>query len=149
MEATSLEFRFRALLIGLMYYVGFSASAFDHTPVVQAVATWILGPKSPGAILLEHILIESGALLVAFGGLMRTWGAAYLRASVVHDAQLHASELVADGPYRYVRHPLYFGSIMATIGIAFVASRLGFVILVVLLTLFYMRLAGREKRNSQ
>jgi protein-S-isoprenylcysteine O-methyltransferase Ste14 len=145
MKATGFEFRFRALLIGLIYYVGFSAYTFDHTPLVQAVAHWTLGPDSPHGMLLERILIEGGALLVAFGAFVRTWGAAYLRASVVHDAQLHATTLVADGPYRYVRHPLYFGSIVSTVGIGFVASRLGFLIMVVLLTLLYVRLARREE----
>jgi protein-S-isoprenylcysteine O-methyltransferase Ste14 len=145
MKATGFEFRFRALLIGLIYYVGYSAYAFDHTPVVQAMATWALGPNSPHGMLLERILLEGGAILVVLGAFVRTWGAAYLRASVVHDARLHATELVADGPYRHVRHPLYFGSIVATIGLAFVASRLGFVILVVMLTLLYVRLAGREE----
>lgn len=129
MRATAFEFRFRAALIGLLYYIGFAVYGYDHTPVVQAMANWILGPHSSHGILLERILIESGALLVAFGALARTWGAAYLRANVVHDAQLHAAELVADGPYRYVRHPLYFGSIVANVGLAFVASRLGFVII--------------------
>jgi protein-S-isoprenylcysteine O-methyltransferase Ste14 len=145
MKATGFEFRFRALLIGLIYYVGFSAYTFDRTPLVQAVAHWALGPDSPHGMLLERILIEGGALLVAFGAFVRTWGAAYLRASVVHDAQLHATTLVADGPYRYVRHPLYFGSIVSTVGVGFVASRLGFLIMVVLLTLLYVRLARREE----
>ncbi|HEV2418218.1 MAG TPA: isoprenylcysteine carboxylmethyltransferase family protein, partial [Terriglobia bacterium] len=145
MKASGFEFRFRAALIGLLYYIGFAVYGYDHTPAVQAMANWILGPHSPHGILLERILIESGALLVAFGAVARTWGAAYLRANIVHDAQLHATELIADGPYRYVRHPLYFGSIVANVGLAFVASRLGFVIIVVMLTLLYVRLAGREE----
>lgn len=145
MKATGFEFRFRAPLIGLIYYVGYSSYAWDRTPVVQAIAGWVLGPHSPHGVLFERILIVAGALLVAFGALVRTWGAAYLRASVVHDAKLHASELVADGPYRYVRHPLYFGSIVATVGTALIASRLGFIILVVALPLLYARLVGREE----
>ncbi|HEV2499982.1 MAG TPA: isoprenylcysteine carboxylmethyltransferase family protein, partial [Terriglobia bacterium] len=42
-------------------------------------------------------------------------------------------------------HPLYFGSIVANVGLAFVASRLGFVIIVVMLPLLYVRLMGREE----
>lgn len=145
MKATGFEFRFRAALIGLLYYIGFAAYGYDHTPVVQAMASWVLGPNSAHTVLLERVLIEGGALLVAFGAIVRTWGAAYLRASVVHDAQLHATEVVADGPYRHVRHPLYFGSIVANVGLAFVASRVGFVIIVVTLTILYVRLAGREE----
>lgn len=86
MKASGFEFRFRAALIGLLYYIGFAVYGYDHTPAVQAMANWIQGPHSPHEIPLERILIESGVLLVAFGSLVRTWGAAYLRANVVHDA---------------------------------------------------------------
>ncbi|MGH9704239.1 MAG: methyltransferase family protein, partial [Candidatus Acidiferrales bacterium] len=79
------------------------------------------------------------------GALVRTWGAAYLQSSVVHDSKLHSSELVADGPYRHVRHPLYFASIVANFGFALAASRSGFFVILIPMTLLYIRLAGREE----
>jgi protein-S-isoprenylcysteine O-methyltransferase Ste14 len=149
MIATSFEFRYRAALIGGIYSLGFWAYAIDHVNAVQAAAIWISGPHSPNAPLTTHLLLGLGTLLVAFAAFVRTWGAAYLSASVVHDAKSHSTELVADGPYRYVRHPLYFASIVGTFGTAMLASPLGFVIMVVGLTVLYVRLAGYEETQMQ
>jgi protein-S-isoprenylcysteine O-methyltransferase Ste14 len=149
MKATSFEFRYRALLIGLAYTVGFWAYAVDHVNVVWAIVREMVRPDSARGLLLTHLFFAFATLLVALGALIRTWGAAYLHSDVVHDANLHSRVLVADGPYRYVRHPLYLGGILATFGVAFMASRLGFVILVISLTLLYVRLADREEAELE
>jgi len=149
MNITSFVFRYRAALISCTYSLGFSAYAIDHVNASQAIVRWLLGPNSPNGLLATRLLLGVGALLVAFGAFVRTWGAAYLRSSVVHDAKSHSSTLVADGPYRHVRHPLYFASIISTIGTALLASRLGFVIMVVILTLLYVQLAGWEEAQMK
>jgi hypothetical protein len=61
---------------------------------------------------------------------IRTWASAYLHRQIVRDSLLHAERLVADGPYRWVRNPLYFGTILLAIGLGSMASRSGFVVLV-------------------
>src|ERR1700722_5703975 len=149
MKFTSFVFRYRAALISCTYSLGFSAYAIDHVNASQAIVRWILGPNSPNGLLATHLLLGVGALLVAFGAFVRTWGAAYLKSSVVHDAKSHSSTLVADGPYRHVRHPLYFASIICTFGTALLASRLGFVIMVVGLTTLYVQLAGWEETQMR
>jgi protein-S-isoprenylcysteine O-methyltransferase Ste14 len=149
MKATNFEFRYRAALISGIYTLGFWAYAIDHVNVVQAAAGWISGPNSPDGPLTTRVILALATLLVAIAAMVRTWGAAYLSASVVHDAKSHSTDLVADGPYRYVRHPLYFASIVGTFGTAMLASRLGFVIMVVGLTLLYVRLAGFEEAQMQ
>ena len=145
MKATSFEFRYRALLIGLIYSVGFWVYSFDHINVVWAIVSRAVGPDSPHAGLFVRLSFVLATVLVVFGALIRTWGAAYLRSDVVHDAKLHSGVLVADGPYRYARNPLYFGGILSNVGAALMASRLGFVILVVGLTVLYLRLTGYEE----
>ena len=62
---------------------------------------------------------------VTLAGLLRTWAAAYLHSDVVHDLKLHSEKLVADGPYRFMRNPLYLGSLMLTIGIGCSPAGLG------------------------
>jgi protein-S-isoprenylcysteine O-methyltransferase Ste14 len=149
MKATSFEFRHRAWLIALLYTLGFWAYAIDHINTVQYFVQEVAGTHSPRGPLLAHLFLAFATLLVALGALIRTWGAAYLRSDVVHDSQLHSGMLVADGPYRYVRHPLYLGGILSTIGVGFMASRLGFVIIVTTLTVLFIRLAGREEAELE
>jgi protein-S-isoprenylcysteine O-methyltransferase Ste14 len=149
MKATSFEFRRRAWLIALVYTLGFWAYAIDHINAVQFIVQEVVGTHSPRGSLLAHLFFAFATLLVALGALIRTWGAAYLRSDVVHDAQLHSGILVADGPYRYMRNPLYLGGILSTIGVGLMASRLGFVFLVVALTLLFIRLIGREEAELE
>jgi hypothetical protein len=56
-------------------------------------------------------------------------GAAYLRTEIVHDTAQHSEALVADGPFRYTRNPLYLASLLMAAGIGVLASRSGFVFL--------------------
>ena len=145
MKATEFEFRYRALLIGLIFGVGFWLYALDHVALIHVLVHSSMRPGALQPTLATKLIVALAALLAAFGALVRTWGAAYLKSSVVHDANLHSGELVADGPYRHVRHPLYFASIVATFGFALLASRAGFAFMVIVMTLLYVRLAGREE----
>jgi hypothetical protein len=61
------------------------------------------------------------------------------------NAFFSSSRLLADGPYRYVRNPLYFGNILLAIGFGLMASRIGFAILVLDMIVFDYRLILREE----
>lgn len=145
MKATEFEFKYRALLIGLIFWAGYAAYAVDHASVIEVIARWASRSDFAGFFLTAQLLVGLATLLIGFGAAVRTWGAAYLQSSVVHDAKLHSDALVADGPYRHVRHPLYFASIVASFGFALLASRAGFLIIIVPMTLLYVRLVGREE----
>jgi hypothetical protein len=92
-----------------------------------------------------QLVLTFGAALCLLAALLRTWAAAYLHSEVVHDSNLHAEGLVADGPFRYVRNPLYLGGVLFAVGFGLAASRLGFLVMVGGLTLFYYRLIAREE----
>jgi protein-S-isoprenylcysteine O-methyltransferase Ste14 len=149
MKATDFEFRYRALLISLIYMFGFWVYAIDHKNLALAIVNRTVGAHSPHAHLLTLFLFAFATLLVAFAATVRTWGAAYLHSNVVHDAKLHSGVLVADGPFRYVRNPLYFGGIVSSFGVGLMASRLGAAVIVVGLTLLFLRLTGREEAELE
>ena len=92
-----------------------------------------------------RLVFALAAAVAAIGIGIRTWGAAYLKSEVVHDLDLHSERLVADGPYRWTRNPLYLGGLVFGAGIGMMASRLGWFALVVLIYFFYLRLIGREE----
>jgi protein-S-isoprenylcysteine O-methyltransferase Ste14 len=149
MKATEFEFRQRFWVIGAIFGVAFWCYAIDHVNACAALLHLVLRhpidldrPADRHAFQLAMAL----ASLPAFAGAaIRTWAAAYLSSSVVHDSALHAEGLVADGPYRYTRNPLYFGIILMTLGYGLLASRLGWVVLNADAILFYLRLIGREE----
>jgi hypothetical protein len=90
-------------------------------------------------------MFGGGALLVFLAALLRTWATAYLRTEVVHDMSQHSEALVADGPYRYVRNPLYLANLPLIAGVGVLASRLGFFFMVFGMWLFVYRLILREE----
>ena len=103
-------------------------------------------PPRPSSAILAHDGVGGGGALLAVAAVaIRTWGAAYLKSEVVHDLDLHNEALIADGPYRWTRNPLYVGGVLLGAGIGFMASRLGWLVLVILIYVFYMRLIGREE----
>lgn len=141
MRAAGFEFRQRFWLIGLIYAIGFSLGSIDHTFAAMAVVRWIGLPQEMGL----RLVFAAGALVAGAGAAIRTWAAAYLESDVVHDKSLHSERLVADGPYRYLRNPLYLGVILLTAGVGLLASRLGWLAMTVGISLFLHRLARREE----
>jgi protein-S-isoprenylcysteine O-methyltransferase Ste14 len=149
MKATAFEFRHRALINVFHFGLAFFAYAVDRTNIVQWTVQSTIGSESPHAHLLVRCLFAAGTLLVGLAAALRTWAAAYLRSDVVHDPNLRTKTLVADGPYRYVRNPLYLGTFLLAVGMGFLASRLGFVILVGGMVLRGFRLIGREESELE
>jgi hypothetical protein len=82
---------------------------------------------------------------VALGGFIRAWAAAYLRAEVVQDPSVRTERLVADGPFRYTRNPLYLGLLIGVFGAGPLFSRTGWVVQMILAIVFCYRLIRREE----
>ncbi|HVT59980.1 MAG TPA: methyltransferase [Thermoanaerobaculia bacterium] len=146
MHASDFEFRHRFWLIFGLYGVAFASYGFDRQNVVVAVLRRLapaLGARS--AALLPHAVFGAGAALVFAAAALRTWASAYLRSEVVHDLELRTEGLVADGPYRHLRNPLYLGNIVMAIGFGLMASTTGCLLLVGGTLFFILRLIGREE----
>jgi protein-S-isoprenylcysteine O-methyltransferase Ste14 len=148
MRATDFEFKARFWLIGLIFWLGFSLYTLDHVNFGAGLLHLFapgIDPDSNRGSLWLRILFGFGALLVFLSALLRTWATAYLRVEVVHDASQHSEALLADGPYRYVRNPLYLANIPMAAGIGIMASRLGWLVMVLGMLLFMYRLILREE----
>ncbi len=145
MKATEFEFRHRALLNLVQIWLAFQMYVFDHTNVV-----WSFFPRNTprGAVLARSVLLFA-SVLVGVAAAVRTWATAYLGSDVVFDLNMHTNRLVADGPYRHVRNPLYLGTLLLSIGLGFLANRVGFLILVVGAVLRILRLIGREEEELE
>ena len=145
MRATEFEFRYRFWIITALYAAGFYCYRIDPVNVAWALAVAITGTRGAAAEWDTHLILAGGALLVAAGALLRSWAAAYLRSAVVHDSNTHADRLVSDGPFRYVRNPLYLGMSLMALGIALALSRLGLVVVAGGVAIFGYRLILREE----
>ena len=155
MRASKFEFEQRFWIIGLFFGVAFGLYRIDHTNfavgLLHLVAPAIDPDGAQGNSLLR-LIFGAGASLAFFAALLRTWATAYLRTEVVHDISQHSEALVADGPYRYVRNPLYLANLPLAAGVGMMASRSGWFILIVALWVFGYRLILREEEgllNSQ
>src|SRR5258708_33686463 len=108
MKATPLEFRFRFLILAVIYFLGFAAP-WNYSLHLDSIRTWQLlaaWPARSGWISFSTATIV--VLLIRIvcalkGALLRTWGTAYLSPSVAQDSAMHGEGVVAAGPYRHGR----------------------------------------------
>ncbi|MFZ0821823.1 MAG: isoprenylcysteine carboxylmethyltransferase family protein [Candidatus Acidiferrales bacterium] len=143
---TKTEFRLRVLFITLVFCAAYSCYLFDHLPSGVVIGLWLhrmFGRLSEDAWV--RVVFFFGATLTFLGAIIRTWGTSYLKTAVMRDYKLHTEKLVADGPFRYVRNPLYFGNILMSIGMGLTASLAGFFVLVIGMTIVVVRLILREE----
>ena len=160
MEATAFEYRHRYMIHGIIYTLCFAApwsvvlpGAF-HGPVwgfVQNRSLWFVLSNLASKPLYEHFAVYWNGLLVvmillaAAGAALRTWGAAYLGATTVQRGGMVGDRVIAEGPFRFVRNPLYLGTILHSIALAFLMRPESAVLSVLLITLLQVRLVGREE----
>jgi protein-S-isoprenylcysteine O-methyltransferase Ste14 len=142
-QATETEFKNRFWLVAGVFTLGFGAYRVDHVPLADTLARLLSGGELRAGT--ERAIMGVAAGVVGLGALLRSWATAYLDGSVVHDAHLHAEQLVADGPYRHTRNPLYLGMVLFAVGYAFAASRLGAPVMVLGTLVVALRLIGREE----
>ncbi len=150
MPATRFEFEQRFWIIGAIFWIGFSLGIVDSTNMAVATVSRLfpaIDQDGPRALTLVRVVFGCGALLVFVAAFVRTWATAYLRTVVVHDMRQHSEALVADGPFRHVRNPLYLANMPLVAGVGLMASRLGWTFMIAAMWLFMYRLIFREERG--
>lgn len=133
-------FRYRFWLYTAVFSIGFALSGVDHVSATIA----LFRPDSPTAI---RAVFAIAAVCIVLAALIRTWAAAYLQSTVVHDSRLHTDALVASGPYRYLRNPLYLGVLLFGTGMAMLASRIGAPVILIGVFAITLGLIADEERH--
>lgn len=151
MKATAIEFRLRMWIMVAIILLGFWSPWIEQMGLGQRMSTlaWLpMELSRMGALDFatgSAAAIVLGALIAAVGMIFRIWGAAYLGYNTVHHAEKQAGRVMADGPYRYVRNPLYLGSWFMFAAMALLMPPTGAVFAMVLLTVFLLRLILSEE----
>jgi protein-S-isoprenylcysteine O-methyltransferase Ste14 len=100
-----------------------------------------------GSLAVESpVLGAIGAVVFASGITLAIWARVQLgRNWGMPMTEKAEPELVTSGPYRFVRHPIYSGLLVAMLGTALVTNLIGLVIVVVLGGSFYYSASVEEK----
>jgi protein-S-isoprenylcysteine O-methyltransferase Ste14 len=150
MKATAFEFRFRTWIMVAWIGLGFWAPWVEWLHLGTRTTTWLwlgfqlggfVGSPTSGILMATALVITVAAIAAT----IRIWGTAYLGANTVLDAQMKAGPMAADGPYRYVRNPLYIGSFLVISVISVLMPPAGSAVTLVLLAIFLFRLILGEE----
>jgi protein-S-isoprenylcysteine O-methyltransferase Ste14 len=149
MRASEFEFRLRMPIIAAIVMLGFWAPWMGPWTSAGRIPTlwWLThGLGSVGGVAAAApLVIVLGALAALIGAGLRVWGAAYLGYATVQNVKMQAGWVVADGPFCYIRNPLYVGAWFTMAATALVMPPTGALVAMVLLTVFYFRLTLGEE----
>ena len=146
MKSAPLDYRFRYFIHGLLYFCGFAfywiPNAHESTWLVLTPQLERTGLSFTGATITLLVL---AIVLSAIGAFLRTWGAAYLGANIVESRDMHGNRVLADGPFRHSRNPLYLGTFLHSFALALIMSPYGALFTLIAVGLFQIRLIFTEE----
>jgi protein-S-isoprenylcysteine O-methyltransferase Ste14 len=151
MGSSAIEFRLRMLINAAIIMLGFWAPWIEAWRIGRRISLveWLsLELSRTGAIsfgVATTGVIVTAGLFAGLSALFRVWGSAYLGPSTVSSANMIAGKVMADGPYRYVRNPLYIGLWFMVVAMAFLMPVTGALLAIALVTVFAMRLTLGEE----
>jgi protein-S-isoprenylcysteine O-methyltransferase Ste14 len=151
MGASAIEFRLRMVINTAIISLGFWAPWIEawHIGRRMSLLEWLaLEISRTGLVsfaVATPLLLVVAALIAAKAVLFRVWGTAYLGPSTVNSANMLAGKVMADGPYRYLRNPLYLGVLCMVMAMAFLMPASGALVAIVLIAIFAVRLTLGEE----
>lgn len=131
MIASAVLFRFRMVINTVLICLGFWAPWIEHLGIGSRISLleWLALELSRAGLVsftvATPIVIVCGSLIAALGAFLRVWGTAWLGPATVLHGQMQAGAVLADGPYRYVRNPLYLGLWFMVLALGFVMPTTG------------------------
>ena len=144
------DYRLRVPIHAAIFLVGFWPF-WEPWLGLSARSTWLTlsaGIARQGWLNFQAatvVLLLIAILFTGLGAWVRVWGSAYLGVGVVTDPGMHAPVLLADGPYRHVRNPLYLGTFLHTVGIAMLMPPAGSIFAIAAIWILQVRLAMAEE----
>jgi protein-S-isoprenylcysteine O-methyltransferase Ste14 len=155
MRASAIEFPLRMAINAAIIVLGFwapwingrgSSTVFaQRIPLLEWLALELGRTGLVRFTVAAPLVIAAGAAIAAVGAILRVWGTAFLGTGTVTSMDMKAGRVVADGPYRYLRNPLYLGLWCMVAAMAFLMPATGAVLTVGLITVFLLRLIFAEE----
>jgi protein-S-isoprenylcysteine O-methyltransferase Ste14 len=154
LKATTFEFRFRFWILVAIFALGFVApwdfalhldGAGPNTHVWGQLAV-ALSRAGVNITVAFNLILAIGIVFAFAGAALRTWATANLGPEVMRGETLHGQALVANGPYRYMRNPLYLGLWFNALALALLMPPSGAIFMLVLLGVFQLRLMLAEEK---
>lgn len=151
MKASAIEFRLRVYIIATVVTLGFWAPWIEawgigrRNAVLEVLALELSRLGVLPFTAAVPVVIVVAALIAAKAVVLRVWGTAYLGTFTVNHGKMKAGAVLADGPYRYMRNPLYAGTWCMVGAMAFLMPVSGALFTMVLLTVFQARLILAEE----
>jgi len=150
MKATLLEFRFRFLILAVIFFLGFVAPwnywlHLDTIRTWQLLAAWPARSGWTNFSTATIVVLLFGIICALKGAFLRTWATAYLGPSIVQDKAMHGEGVVAAGPYRHLRNPLYLGAFIHTFALALLMPPSGAIFCILAVFFFQLRLIAGEE----
>jgi protein-S-isoprenylcysteine O-methyltransferase Ste14 len=151
MRATAIEFRLRVAINAAIIILGFWSPWIEALHIGKRISLieWLAIQLSRLGVASFSIattaLIGIAVLLALIAILLRITGSAYLGPGTVNSLSMIAREVIVDGPYRFVRNPLYVGLWCMVAAMAFLMPATGALFAIVLVAVFMIRLTIREE----
>ena len=151
MRASSIEFRLRMAINATIIILGFWAPWIEawgfgrRITLLEWLALQLSRTGLVSFTVAAPMVIAAGALIAAVAAGLRVWGTAYLGTGTVNSLEMKAGRVVADGPFRYVRNPLYLGVWFMVAAMCFIMPATGALFAIVFISLFLMRLILAEE----
>ncbi len=149
------------LIVWVVFWLGWLVSAFGAKPtarrrgrpvalliiVIGAVVIRVLRAGGPNGVVIHAPVVRAiGAALVVCGLGTAVWARVTLgRNWGMPMTEKDQPELVTSGSYRFVRHPIYSGLVLATVGTALAVS-LGWLVVAGVIGVYFGYSAVMEER---
>jgi protein-S-isoprenylcysteine O-methyltransferase Ste14 len=154
MKATALEFRLRFPIHVVIFTLGFWApwnhwlhldGAGLNAHVWGTLSALLSKTGTMGIGTAFDVVLIAGIIWAVKSAWLRTWGSAYLGVGVMRGLEMRGDAVMADGPYRYVRNPLYLGTWIHTLALALLMPPSGAIFAIVMIGLLQIRLILGEE----